>query len=346
MAKKGGGGGGGYTPPAPIVMTDPVTGKTYTQSIDLYGQPIGESASDRLNADVDKRTADEKAKSDAAAAQKVADDAAALSKFNTSKTNAYNDALASVMNEFRTRGLDATPYLESDIKPLLNTRQASIKDLDPNPGAAYGTDLGSSIINNLTSGYRTRNASALDKIFTPGYSQTYIPDSLTGQYADTLLNEQFDPLNAQLTNSMKRGTLTDVGYNAALGKLGEKRSAAQATIGDLGKTIIGRERGELDDYIGKARSDVNALSLGSTFDPNVYQSGARNLIDADTNTFGGALRSAVGGTKFADLSELINAGGAVQGASNAGALKPTTGGGATPDDDMNKKRGLGSTGAF
>jgi len=342
-----GGGGGGYTPPAPIVMTDPVTGKSYVQQVDMYGEPVGESASDRLNAGIDERKAAEKATSDAATAKAAQDKTDTLNKFNISKTSAYNDALNDIIHQFQQKGVDATPYLESDIKPLLNRTQNTIKDLDPNPSAAYGADLGTNIINSLTEGKRTAYGDALNKIFAPSYAETNIPDSLTGNYADTLLNEQFDPLRAQLTNAQKRGTLTDVGYNAALGTLGQKLSTGRSTIGDLGKTIIGKDRGEVNDYIGNARKDANAASLSTNFDPNTYATGAKNLVDTDVINFGGALRNAVGGTKFADISELINAGGAVQGATNPNAANPNAGLGATiVADDPNLKRGLGNTGAF
>ena len=345
--KKGGGGGAAYTPPAPIVLTDPVTGRAYTQSVDMYGQPQGTSAQDQLNAGISQREADAKATSDAAAAKKTADDAATLAKFNTSKSTAYNDAMASIVKQFQNQGVDPTQYMESDIKPLLDRTQNTIKDLDPNPGAAYGADLGTNIINSITGSKRTAYGDQLNKIFAPSYAQTNIGDNLTSQYADTLLNEQFDPLRAQLTNAQKRGTLTDVGYNAALSTLGQKLSTGRSTIGDLGTTIIGKDRGDVNDYIGNARKDANAATLSTAFDPNTYATGAQNLVNSDVANFGGALRNAVGGTKFADISELINAGGAVQGATNPSAANPNVGLGATIlADDPNLKRGLGNTGAF
>jgi len=344
---KGGGGGTTYTPPAPIVMTDPVTGKSYVQQVDMYGQPVGESASDRLNAAIDARKAAEQTTSNVAKQEVVDTKAQDLANFNTRKNTAYNDALADIMHQFQQKGVDPTPYLESDIKPMLNRTQNTIKDLDPNPGAAYGADLGTNIINSLTEGKRTAYGDALNKIFAPSYAETNIPDSLTGNYADTLLNEQFNPLQAQLTNAQKRGTLSDIGYNAALAKLGEKRTIGQSTTGDLGKTIIGKDRGEVNDYIGNARKDANAATLSTNFDPNTYATGAKNLVDTDVTNFGGALRNAVGGTKFADYSELLNAGGAVQGATNQGpAALNNTLGQTIVADDPNLKRGLGNTGAF
>jgi hypothetical protein len=104
----------------------------------------------------------------------------------------------------------------------------------------------------------------------------------------------------------------------------------------------------LDDYIKGARSDINSASLGSNVDPNSYFGGAQSKAAGFTSDFGGALRNAVGGTKFADISELINAGGAVQGANNPTATNPQGGApGPNPDDLLaQQKRGLGSAGAF
>jgi hypothetical protein len=341
-----GGGGGGYAPPAPVVFTDPVNGKSFVQGVDFWGNPTGDNAQDLLNQEITERQAAEKATSDAAAAKKVADDAAALTKFQGSRDTAYNDARSNVLNQFTKAGVDPNQYLASDIDPALQRQLHTIKDLDPNPSAAFSPDLGTTIINSLTGSKRTGAGQSLDKIFSPTYSTTAVPDSLTGQYSDTLLNEQFDPLNTQLGYAQKRGTLTPIGYDAALKTLAQKRSAGAATIGDLGSGIISKDRGAIDDYISKARTDANALSLSSNFDPNVYAGGAKNLADTDISNFGGALRSALGGTTFATLGDLINAGGAVQGANNPSAANPT--GGATPllDQDPNKKRGLGSTGAF
>ena len=340
-------GGSSFSPPPPLVLTDPVSGRSFVQQVDRFGTPIGRNVQDDLNDEITARQAKEKSDSDAAIAKKAQDDADALSKFNTTKSNAYNDALGSIMRQFQQAGVDPNQYLESDIKPLLNAKQNTIRDLDPNPSAAYGSDLGTTIINNLTGARRTGFETALDKTFTPSYSQTAVPDSLTGNFADTILNEQFDPLSAQLLNAQKRGTLNDAGYGAALAELGKKRSAGAATIGDLGSGIISKDRSALDDYISGARSAASGATLSTAFDPNSYFSGAQNLANTDISSFGGALRNAVGGTQFADLGSLINAGGAVQGAQNPNAANPKAGPGATAvEEDPNLKRGLGNAGAF
>lgn len=353
---KGGGGGGGqqYTPPANTVLSDPVSGKTFVQVNDPMSPRYNPnmSAQDQLNAEIAEREAGEQAKTAQGVADKQAADANKMSSFQTNRQKAYDTALNDAMRKFQLQGVDPTKYLESDIKPALTRQFNSVQDLDPNPTAAFTPDTGDNLISNILSGKRTQAANSLNSIFSPTYAETALPDSLTDQYRDTLLNEQFDPLEAQLGNAQKRGMLSPTGYGGAESALKQKRSAASATIGDLGSGILAADRGGVNDYISKARSDVNNLSLAGDFDPSVYSSGAQGKIGAAQSNFGGALRNAVGETKFADISELLNAGGAVQGALNSSDPAGAGGGGSlspsfvSEEELASKKRGLGNTGAF
>jgi hypothetical protein len=367
---KGGGGGGGqqYVPPQPHVYTDPVNGMTFTDDPGAggTGQPIsygggyygmvpdtgGKTGSQKLNEEIAQRQAGEKTTSDTAAATATQAAADKETAFQGSRQTAYDDAVTAIGNQFRQQGLDPGKYWESDILPAVQRQFHSVQDLDPNPSAAFPTNLGDTILNNLTSGQRTQATNQLNQTFSPTYSQTALPDSLTGQYVGGLVNEQFDPLMAGLTNAQKRGTLTGAGYQGALDALNQKKAAATSTVQNLGQGILATDRKSLDDYISGARSDVNNLTLGSTFDPSTYGSTAASKAAGFTSDFGGALRNAVGQTKFADLSELINAGGAVQGAQNPNAANPLGGTAGTspayvaPDTLDAQKRGLGNTGAF
>jgi len=235
----------------------------------------------------------------------------------------------------------------------LQRRSNSTPDMDPNPASVYPSTLGDSLVADALSGKRTQTANTFNSIFKPNYSNEALPDSLTGQYTNTILDEQFTPLMAQLTNAQKRGTLTPTGYNAALDTLNQKRSAGASTIQNLGQGILASDRKALDDYISGARSDVNNMSLGANIDPYAYGAGAQGKIDVDKGSFGGALRNAVGETKFADITDLLNAGGAVQGSTNPSAANPigTQAGNLSPsfvseEELAKRKRGLGSTGAF
>jgi hypothetical protein len=329
-----GGGGGSSAPTVAPSYVDPVNGQVFYSPQELNDEITQRQAQEKATTATDKQTATDTSAADEAA-------------FQTRKGTAYNDALGAVTRAFQLQGVDPNTYMQSDIVPALTRQQNTIQDLDPNPAAAYPASFGDTLLGNLTSGKRSQATSSLNSLFTPNYANSLIPDTTDDPYIDTILNEQFDPLSSQLQNAQKRGTLTDVGYNAALSTLAQKRSAARDTVSSLGSGLITTDRGGINDLISGARSTASGIGLNDTFDPSTYGTQAQSKANDYLTNFGGALRNAVGGTKFADLTELINAGGAVQGANNPTAANPA---GAAPfvdpNDITNKNRGLGNTGAF
>lgn len=354
----GGGKGGGGAPAAdysshPLVLTDPVNGKTFTQEtnprlLGLFPQKSGSSAQDQLNAEIADRQAQEHTDSEAAKAKTAQDAIDAQTKFQGSRDTAYNDALAAVQRSFNQAGVDPSKYMESDIIPELQRSKNAIKDLDPNPASGFASNLGQTILGNLTSGARSKATTSLNSIFTPTYANNLLPDSIASPFVDQILNEQFDPLSAQLTNAQKRGSLNDVGYQAALNALNQKKTAARSNITNIGQGIIGQDRTDIEGIASSARDRANTLSLTDTFDPTSFTTQAQGRAQTDLSNFGGALRSAIGDTPFATLPDLLNAGGAVQGATNPSATNPLGIGGVPPADDplKNQQRGLGNQGAF
>jgi hypothetical protein len=363
---RGGGKGGGgqqQAPSKPQVYTDPVNGMSFTDDVGYsygpqadgsMGYTLGptQTGSDKLNAEINQRKAQEKSDSDAAKAASDTKAATAETTFQGTRDKAYNDALTSTIASFQRAGVDPNAYMDSYIKPMLDRQKNSIQDLDPNPYAAFPTTLGDTILNSATGDRRTTALNTLNSTFAPTYSSTVLPDDTTGKYVSDIVNEQFDPLMQQLTNAQKRGTLTDVGYNSALASLNQKKDAATSTVGNLGRGILSSDRSALDDFISGARSDVNNLTLGGAFDPSTYTTRASGMVNTDLSDFGGALRNAVGGSKFADITDLISAGGAAQGANNptaanpAGAVGGTSSAFVAPDEEEQRKRGLGNQGAF
>jgi hypothetical protein len=262
-----------------------------------------------------------------------------------------------VMRQFQLQGVDPQQYMASDITPALQRQFQSVQDLDPNPTAAFPTNLGDTIVNNVLSGKRTQALNQINSIFTPTYAQDALPTSALDPYVGSTVAQQFDPLSSQLTNAQKRGTLSGAGYNAALDALKQKQAGATSTVQNLGQGILSADQSGLNDYISGARTDASNLTLGANFDPDAYARTAQSKTSGYLGNLGGALQNAVGDTQFANISDLINAGGAVQGAQNPSASNPvggpvTAGGGSlspayTPDDILaTQKRGLGSTGAF
>lgn len=341
-------------------LVDPTTGEVYTSTPWSVMQG-GKSAADQLNERIRARMAEQQtAKQQAAEQEKQqaaadattnANSEANLEKtFQERKSSAYNTALADAMASFQKAGVDPNNYLEKYINPSLARISAGIQDKDPNPLAAFPTSLGASIVDQATADRRNQLTNQYNTMFGANYSNTALPDTLTGSYIDQILKEQFDPLRSQLQNAQKRNTLTGTGYQAALDRLTQKESSARSTISDLGSNILSGYRSSLDDLISGGRSNISSLSLGGAFDPTEYQTRASNLVKQDVGNFGGALRGAVGNSQFADLTDLLNAGGNVQGAFDPLAATNPYGGGnklKTPDEDLaTRKRGLGNTGAF
>lgn len=345
----GGGGGGGKTWWDETTLTDPATGEAYTSSPWSMYQG-GKTAAEQLN-DAIRARKDREAQT-ALTTQQAADTKTAADRttFNTNRQGAYDAALQDTLRSFSNAGVDPNAYRANYIDPTLSRTYNSIQDMDPNPYGAFPSSLGQTILNQATSDRRSQLSNQYNSIFNPNYSTTAIPDTTTGSYIDTIVNEQFDPLTAQLTNAQKRSTLTDTGYQAALARLNQKKSAARDTVSNLGANILSGYRSGLDDLISGGRSDISNLSLSGQFDPESYRTRANDLVARDMTNFGGALRNAVGNSQFADLTDLLNAGGAAQGANNPTATNPTgigTGTALTPDEELaTRKRGLGNTGAF
>jgi hypothetical protein len=299
-----------------------------------------------LNQHLAQLQAEQKAASDATAAKAAADQAKSEQDFLTRRGEAITAARGNVNRAFQLAGVDPSLYASSDIEPAIARATAGIPDLDPNPGSAFSPTLGQDIINQITTGKRGEALRGLNQTFTPTYATTALSSSLLDPQISGLLSEQFDPLQSQLENARKRGTLTDTGYNAALAALGQKRSGAEATVRNLGEGILAGERNDLSDYISGARSTASGLGIADTFDPGAYVSEAGRRVATDISGLPGALRNAVGGTQFATLQDLMNAGGVVQGPTNAPGTTTPTGGATLGQDILNRRRGLGTQGAF
>ena len=331
-------------PPAPVIpptYADPTTGRTFTTP-------------DDLNKSIDTREQEARDIQAQKDAQVQADKDRTRADFTTRSADARTNAEKAIRSYFTNQGLDPEKYWSTDIAPALDTEKNSIQDLDPNPQAAYAPTLGAQIVNDLTSGRRSKALSAINSEFSPTYASTAIPYTADDATIEQLLSSQFDPLSAQLTNAQKRGTLNDTGYQAALAAMETARTGGRSTISKLGTGIIDNDRTGLNDYITSAKNDASnlALSNADSFDPGAYLSEAQSRTGSYLSSLPGDLTNAVGDTKFSDLTSLLNAGGSVQGAYDPTATNPN-GTGGTPSDKYiadqalaNTKRGIGNAGAF
>ena len=347
----GKGGGGSQPPPQPRTFVDPVDGTVFTESPmeAMFGGgtngPEGTAAA-QYNKHVQERRAQEAATSQQAAAQTAADKSTAHNTWLGNRDTAYNNALTNIQQSFRDAGLDPAAYMDTYINPALNTAKGSLVDDSPNPASAFSPTLGADILNSVTTGKRTQAETAFNNVFGPNYTNTLLPDTGLNTFTSTILDEQFNPVKGQLENAYKRGTLDPTGYQGALTKFNQARTGAEGTVSGLARSILNEDRGYINDIIGGGRTTLAGLKPNQAFDPTTYDTQARERAVAEQGTFGGELRTKVGDSKFITLSDLINAGGAAQGPINTtlpigtGAIPPLY------EEDKNKGRGLGNTGAF
>ena len=349
-APRGGKGGKGAPPTLQVdTAVDPETGQTFKSTpVNVMRGEVKQADQQLAEFQAQRRAQQEQqaGRDREAAAAKSAQEA---SDFQGRKSSAYDAAMQDAMRAFTNAGVNPQDYMANYIQPELQRRSARIQANDPNPMATLDPEgLGADIVNQATSARRGQLTNALNSVFTPNYANTALSDAIATPYETQILGEQFDPLMTSLQNAQKRGQLNDVGYQGALDALNQKKSAAQSQIHSLGQNILSQGRSSLNDLISGARTDVNNASLASNIDPTSYWNQAASKAADLSSGFGGSLRSAVGGTQFADLTDLLNAGGMRQGATNS-PMAATTAGALTGDvlgEDETKKRGLGSTGAF
>jgi hypothetical protein len=378
--------GGSPSAPAPVAPTyiDPVNGMSFTD--DPW---TGNQGAAQLNAEIASRKAEEKVASDAATKAATDQNTANNATFQKQLSDASTNAQSSANSYFTSHGYDPSRFAASlaakikastdsvsnpfanyiapspssttDAKGNVTTSTPSsnggTSGLGANPSAAFSPNLGANIIADETSGVQTKAGHAISALFSPTYAQDNVSNSWLAPASTAALSRQFDPLTAQLSNSFKRGTLNQQGYDAANAKLSSDQTAAGSTVNGLGNRILAADRTGVDNYITGAKGDaarVDPITYDS-FDPSKYDTGASNLVNGYKGSFAGDLTNAIGATSFSDLGSLLNAGGAVQGATDPTATNPTVGGpggGGISDNYIAQQalakqpRGLGSSGAF
>lgn len=340
--------------PTPPVFTDPVNGRSFNTSFEL-------------NDEINRREATEKAISDDNAWQAASNQGINENQYQqdlaAGKTNATND----VNRYFTENGYDPNRYNSQIASAIL---RASNGIVDPAQGTttttvpsymstvqkAFSPNLGAQILQEINSGVQSNATNRVANEFSPTYAQDNITDDWLSPAVDSALGAQFDPLSSQLLNAQKRGTLNDVGYDAAVKALTGAKTAARSTVNNLGTNILNNDRSGIDNYITSAKNDAAGLNAATadTFDPTKYLTGATDKVNRYKSNFSGDLTNAIGSTAFSSLGDLLNAGGVVQGANDPTAANPKAGdsGGAVSDAFIaqqalaNEKRGLGSNGAF
>ena len=178
----------------------------------------------------------------------------------------------------------------------------------------------------------------LDNYWNSGSDDEMVNNFITTNYDNAL---------TQLDRALKRGTLSQSGYDNALENLNTQRSGAESTIGNIGQGIMDNYRTamqekatgyhqNLDDYSLAKYGNVSADAFKSDFD---------NLYADQQGNFEGDFNLATQDLQPFDVSGIIGNARVAQGVNNTqtdellGAIEDS-------EQKKDKKVGLGNKGLF
>lgn len=266
--------------------------------------------------------------------------AAELAAFQERLGGAVEGARANAFNQAEMQGFDIgelTPYIDNTIRSI----QSTIPTGSENPNSFFNGTLESALA--AATGAKRGEFNRQISSFAPtGFEDNLIVNTMDDNIINSILDTEFGKAKTFVDNAAARGVLGDQGITAALRNLGEQRSGINFNLQDLGGGILEEGRSSIANIANKARSGASAYNFGEQFDPFSFSTRINDRVADFTGSLGDALRARAGSDLF-DTSNLLNIGGAAQGAQNFKLPTTNVQSSTNPTD---KDRGLGTTGVF
>jgi hypothetical protein len=266
--------------------------------------------------------------------------AAELAAFQERLGGAVEGARSNAFNQAEMQGFDIgelTPYIDNTIRSI----QSTIPTGSENPNSFFNGTLESALA--AATGAKRGEFNRQISSFAPtGFEDNLIVDTMDDNIINSILDTEFGKAKTFVDNAATRGVLGDQGITAALRNLGEQRSGINFNLQDLGGGILEEGRSSIANIANKARSGASAYNFGEQFDPFSFSTRINDRVADFTGSLGDALRARAGSDLF-DTSNLLNIGGAAQGAQN---FKLPTTDAQSSTNPTDKDRGLGTTGVF
>ena len=270
-----------------------------------------------------------------------------LANFRTNVDTAFNDSLASGQQAILDRGLNAerfNPILERE----LASARSRIPELDANPSAFLDSDpILDSILQDAQAADRRNFSNSVNQFAGVGFENEAISNTAGDSIIQSILDEQFGDASTSIQRARERGTLTDFGFESALGQLDSQRSAAASRLNDIETGLIESGRESLRTIGENARTGANSFEIGGSFDPSVFNTRIDNTKNDFFNNLEGSFRNTLGDENLFDVNSILAKGSIAQGAQNAPAASPgLVTSLARRQEDRTKRRGLGNQGQF
>lgn len=255
--------------------------------------------------------------------------------------NAYNNAYNTGMTSIELAGLNPNLY-SSQLENQLNMIRSQVPQGAQNVGSYFAGDIGQNVLAQALANQQNQTLSTMNMTYAPGWADAAIADTADDAFINDILGSQYDDAMLGLQRSMDRGTLNQTGYDAALGALGDQRSAAMGDLQNIGGGILSGYRNSLNSLADQGWAASQYGTLANPFDVGGLTDRINTRGESLLGGLEGDLRSNVGGRQFFDMGSLVNKGGAAQGATNSASIATLLGN----QQDKQKQRGLGSQGVF
>lgn len=163
----------------------------------------------------------------------------------------------------------------------------------------------------------TRNAAmqAINSKYAPGFESTYLPSVYDDPLATTVYGEQRGKADERLNALLKRGVITNTGYNAGVKNLDEQGARVRTQLQGIGQTLLDAERAKLGGIVDTGRQAAGSLGVGQAFDLNPYDTQVQSELGDFGTKFADSFRAGVPGDLF-DTSSLAAVSGGAQGVGN------------------------------
>ena len=177
----------------------------------------------------------------------------------------------------------------------------------------------------------TRQAalSSVNARYTPGFETSYLPDVYDDPLATTVYGEQRGKAEDYLNNLLKRGVVTDTGFQAGLKGLDEQGSRVRTQLQGIGQTLLDAERAKLGGIADTARQRAGTLGVNEAFDFSPYDTQVQSAVGDFGSKFADTFRASLPGDLFDTSGLAALAGGAGGGAGSGTVFDPAAVAGAT-----------------
>lgn len=209
--------------------------------------------------------------------------------------------------------LDAANFVRGSVTDLPanqdgSDRQHLINILASNPQIVSALQGSPDTLASLLEGQKTGFRSDISSAF-PGDAFGDIDEGIIS----SIIEERRGPSNQLIANAGARGNFNPTGGAAANQALAGQEEGARERISQVGEGLFSESQQDIDAIRNRALSDVDAFTLGGSFDLAPFSTERQGVIDTRLSTLSGDLETGLGSDPLFDPQSALQAGSRAQG---------------------------------